>query len=135
MITMHLRCLLRLNPNISYANVYVTGVYIVYSCVSGQKQGQMLNTCINSITDNLTVAHLYIHLLPLWNQKSARIHYFSQLILTQTNQVEKLSNFLSKILFNIILPYEWFIFFSGLWNKIMQVSLVRWNITLKEMYR
>ena len=132
---MHLRCLPLLTHNISYADVYVAGVYVVYTCESGKKQGQMLTTCINSITENLTVANLYIYTYIFPAFMEPEVHKNPLLLPTCPDSDEsscKIKQFFSKILFNIILPYEWFIF-SGLWNKIMQVSLVRWNITLKEM--
>ena len=86
---MHLRFRFLPNHNNSNAYVYVPVVYIVYTCESGEKPGEMLTTWINSIIENLTVVHLYIHFLPIWNQKSTGIYYLPQLILTQTNQDAK----------------------------------------------
>jgi hypothetical protein len=124
----HLRFRFLLKHKISYAYVYVAVVYIVYTCESGEKQGEMLTTWINPIIQNLTVAHLYIHFLPIWNQTSTRIYYLSQLILTQTNQDAKLSKFFFKILFSVVLPYEWFVF------QVYQTKLCRYLLSGETLY-
>ena len=134
--TMCLRFRFLLKHNISYAYVYVAVVYTVYTTESEEKQGEMLITWINSITENLDKLH---H----WELKSRSSIYtflafiepeiYKNLLLVPTYPDPdesrcKIKQFSFKVLLIVILPYEWFIF------HVYQRKLCRYLLSGEALY-